>query len=300
RLVVERQLTEFPGRYHETFYRWESDGTARVNYGDHPKKPLINAAWLSRDGAGRVGSIATVYARGNTLAETFTYDDQGRVIGAERRGTNPPHGDLHDFRDLEYDAAGRIVRVFWRYPDGRRVLDFERPSDSQTFAALRTVLSDGLVRAIAAALGRLAIEHPVFALGIGFCGAEYQHRLPPNVAVGLDAERLRMRDAHGPDAPGLIWNPAEWRTHLVLDLDGDLSLQCESASQDIWQNDLQEEADVFLAHLARALGTAQLPIRRTEDFVAYAVDLDKGAFADEVASQIHPEHARGLRQRGLL
>ncbi len=273
RLVVVRQLTSFPGKYYETFHRWESGGTSRFHYGYDPQKSWINVAWLAHDEVGRVRTIDTVYARGNFISEIYAYDPEGRVIGLERRGTNPPFGDIHDFRDIEYDASGRIVRVYWRSPDGRRTLDFERPSADRTFAALRSALSDGLANAIVEALARRALQEPVFALAIHFCGAEYQHRLPPNVAVGLASDRARLLEEYG-DASS-VWNPAEWETQLDLELDPRLSAGCASASQDIWQNDLQEEANLFIVHLAQELGARALPLTRTDDFEVRAVDLER-------------------------
>lgn len=300
KLVVERQLTEFAGRFYETFYRWEQGGTASLHFGYDPKKAWLNVAWFSYDDAGRVRSIDTVYARGNSSSELYQYDSGGRVISVERHGTNQPYGDLNDFRDIEYDSAGNIVRVFWRYPDGRRVLDFERPADGRTFQALRQALSKSLAETIVASLEGLSVKEPAFALGLHYCGAEYQHRLPPNVAIGLDAERRRFVEAHGNEAPDLIWNPAEWKNHVTLKLDEQLSSQCESVNQDIWQNDRQEEADMFVADLAQRLEQYALPFPKTDDFVSYAVNLDNGTFAEALSAQITPQVATQLRRRGLL
>lgn len=276
RLVVERQLTEFPGKYYETFYLWESAEIARFHYHYDPRKPWINVAWLSFDEAGRVRAIDTVYARGNYISDTYTYDREGRLLELERRGTNPPYGDLHDYRDVEYDEIGRIARVYGRSPDGRRVLDFERPTSDRTFAALRTAIADGLVAAFVTSLEKQAIEGPVFGVALHFCGADHHHRLPPNVSIGLEADRARILEEYGEDASDSIENPAEWETSLEWELDEDLASMCASASQDIWQRDLHEEADRFVRDLARRLdeGASALPLSRTEDFAVKAVDLD--------------------------
>jgi hypothetical protein len=218
----------------------------------------------------------------------------------ERRRTDPIYGDIHDFRDLEYDDAGKIVRVFFRYPDGRRVLEFERPDDAHTFSALQAALSQSLADAIVASLAELSISEPVFALGLHYRRAEYLHRLPPHAAVGLESERTRFVELYGKEAPRLIWNPAEWKTYVAIKMDDRLRAQCRSASQDIWQNDRQEEADVFVAALAQRLAKTELPLPKTKDFVCYAVNLNTGSYAADVSSQLTPQVARRFHRRGFL
>lgn len=130
RVVVERQQTEFTGRQYETFYRHEADGIERFHFTYSPNKEWINVGWLARGSHG-IASIHAVYKRGSWLETSYSYDSSGRVCGCERTGTNPPYGDVHDFRDIEYDLVGKIVRVWRRFPDGRRSLDFERPEKKQ-------------------------------------------------------------------------------------------------------------------------------------------------------------------------
>lgn len=300
RLVLERQRAGFAGQFYETFYQWEPGGTVRLHFDYHPEKTWIHAAWFSRDDAGRARSLDTVYARGGSSSEIYQYDAEDRIVGIECYGAGPD-GDVHDFRDIEYDSTGRIVRVYWRYPDGRRILDFERPSEEQSFPAVRKELGNSLAEAIVTSLARLSLTEPVYALALWYCDAEEQHRLPPNISVGLEAERQRFVEEHGAEAPQFVWNPAEWeKSHIGLNLDERLTSQCESASQDIWQNDRQGEVDVFLSELAQQLATCALPFARTDDFVCYAINLDSGAYAEDVSSQAPQPAADLLRRRGLL
>lgn len=46
RVVVERQQTEFPGRFYETFFIHEAEGIASFHYSYDPEKPWINVEWL--------------------------------------------------------------------------------------------------------------------------------------------------------------------------------------------------------------------------------------------------------------
>lgn len=131
RVVVERQQTEFPGRVYETFFAHAADGIASYHFSYDPKKSWINVEWLVAGSAGIV-ETHSLYARGNWLSVTYQYDERGRVVGCQRRGTNPPYGDVNDSREIEYDGTGQIVRVYWCHPDGRRDLDFERPARETT------------------------------------------------------------------------------------------------------------------------------------------------------------------------
>jgi hypothetical protein len=145
-----------------------------------------------------------VFARGNWRARVYSYDRDGRLTGCEHRGTNPPYGDIHDFRDVECDARGAIVRVYRRHLDVRRTLEFERPASGDPLAARRKEL-----------LARLD-----------------QHRLPPRVGVGRQSQRVAFADRHGDDAPDFIWNPAEWASgEIELGLDPELLSLCESVNQ---------------------------------------------------------------------
>lgn len=296
RLVLLREYV-FSDRFYETFYRWEVGGTSLLRYGYDPKKEWIYAAWFSRDGEGRVRSIDTVHPGGAGWSKIYQYDPEGRVIKVEERHG----GESRDFRDIEYDPEGKIARVYRREPGGERILDFERPSRERTFPVARDELSRTLADAIVASLARLSLQEPVYALALWYCDAEYQFRLPPHVAIGLDSERKRFAELRDKDVLWFIWNPAEWKmNHVHAHLDEELSSRCDSVNQDIWQNDRQKEVDVFLADLAQRLAKAGLPFPRTDDFVAYAINLDNGEHAEAVASQIAPESAMLLRQRGLL
>ena len=153
RLCMTREQTQFKGREYETFYAPREGGVACRHFGYSPDKKAINSVFFEVD-EGRVVRIDTIYsAQRTTMAQTFTYDPAGRLTTIERQGSEKQH----DCRDLEWDAEG-IVRVYWRYLDGRRTLTFERTGEGATLAKqktkLRAVLVDAVVQAQQEAPGR--------------------------------------------------------------------------------------------------------------------------------------------------
>jgi hypothetical protein len=301
RVVVERQQTEFPGRCYETFLVHEPDGIASFHYSYDPKKRWINAEWLAT-GAPGVVACHSVYERGNAISVEYEYDDGGRMVRCRRRGTNQPYGDLDDAHELEYDGTGQIVRVYWCQPDGQRLLDFERPAKEATLRACRRRLLTDLTEATIQALRTLQPADEIYALVFSHCGADYQHRLPPQVSVGLVAEGRRLQALHGASAREYLWNPAEWSAgELALKLTPALATLCASVNQDIWQNELSDDADRLLLALARSVAKAALPCRRADGFVAVVVALDAAEdCAEQVAAQVSGKVARALRAGGML
>jgi hypothetical protein len=310
RVVVERQQARFPGRYYETFFVHEARGIASFHFSYDEPRRWINVEWLATDAAGDVAELHAVYARGNAISTIYERDERGRVVRARRSGDNPPYGALDDWRELEYDEAGQLVRVFWCQPDGRKSLDFERASQAHSLPARWQELLEGLTAATLQALRDApppgAPDDPLYTIAFFHTGAEYQHRLPPNVAAGRLSTCARLQREHGDQAPEFLWSPAEWGDEdglggdLELPLAPELAALCASVNQDIWQNERTADADRFLLELAAALTAAQLPCPRAEGFCAISIALDRGEYGRQVEAQLTAEQARTLRELGRL
>jgi hypothetical protein len=295
RLCVERQQTEFPGRFYETFYARRDGGIARRHFGYGPEKEPINSAFFELEGE-RVVRIDTVYASGTHMAESFTYDATGRVASVERRGP----GTIHDFRDLEWNTD-HIARVYWRYPDGRRSLYYERAKREDTLARRRGRLTEGLVSAILRALERSPPDAEIYAVALWWCAAEYQNRFPPNVAIGTSTQRDEFLATDRERAKDFLWSPPEWCNELGVELDPELERICDAVSQDVWQNDLQEEADALVASVAAELGKRPLPVPAAKDVVAYAVRVDAAEnAAHQLSRQLTPARRAAFEKSGML
>lgn len=272
---------------------------------DKPDPPISGAVGHGLDAEGRmvvdhgltefvdrfnvVGSCFA-YARGNHMLYTYAYDDAGRMIRMRRTGPNPPYGDMDDSRELEYERD-TVVRVYWCYPDGRRVLDFERPTRSRTLAAC----SDQLEAELGAALDRWLEQcspRPA-AVALYFTDAGYQRRLPAEVAFVSDAE-LDVLATRFEDDKAAIWNPAEWGNEVDVEYDPELLERCNSVNQDIWQNERQDEATTLLQRIAAAFAERHPPL------IAYVTNLSLGEAAADVEVSVDRATRATLAARGLL
>ena len=299
-LIAERDQTEVPGMCSETYYVYERDGVACYYFGYESEKPWRHVAWMSRDDNGRIIRIDRVHMRGNFFSETFEYDEPGRVVRYSRQGPNPPYGEMNDVIEIEYDEQGNVSKTVWVYPDGTRHTDFERPRPDRMLSSCREELSEGLTKAILSALTDAAPDAPVYALALYYCDAEYQHRVPPNVAFATERDLARFRTQHPDDFQYYVWYPAEWERHLSLDLGDQLADICHSVSEDIWQNELDDEVNTLLRDIASMLSGSTLPIPRSAAFVAYVTNLDNGDAVSDVRRSVTAEAQGLLSQMGLL
>jgi len=298
-LIVELDQTGEPGQYSETYYVYEDDGVATYYFSYEPDHPWLSVKWMSLDGDGRVSRIDSVAANGNFWSESFEYDKAGRLACVRRQGINPPHPDMDDLREIEYDDEGNVDRTIWVHSDGTRAIDYERPRPERSLATwrerLRTILKDAIVEALC----RAAPESPVYAVALWLCVAEYQHRLPPNVAFATERDLERFRAERPGDFKHFAWQPAEWKDHLSLEVGDELMTLCDSVNQDIWQNELDEEVDALLREVASLLSRTELPVTRSEMFVAYLTNVEEDPIGD-ISRTATPEAMALLSERGLL
>jgi YD repeat-containing protein len=301
RLVVTRDLTEFPGMFNQDFVRYCEDHWELLRF-DYAKDKKAQRADVYGVENGRVSSISTAAANGNWFVQTFRYDDQGRLVEIERTGQNDPYGPIHDFRDLDYDADGSVVRVWWRYPDGRKVIDFERPSETQTFPSVRDDLLVAVSKAILELLRKWRLDSPAYALSLIWCDAEYRHLIPPAVKVGRASERQALLDekGHKKATESFMWNPAEWKLGGQPVLPKSAARKAERANQDIWQNERFGETEEFFRQIAADLSKLDLPIPKTDDFVCYASNIELGRGIDDVRRQAPKKLLKLLEQRRFL
>ncbi len=231
---------------------------------------FFNARWFTID-AGRITAVDGVYSE-SSAACRYNYDDQGRVTGYEATGLRKG-APVFDARDIEYDAAGDISTVYWRYEDGRRTVYYQRPSKTETLAVRHKALLAGLAKHVVAALERVAVSEPAYALCVHYTDADYKERLPPEVGLGTAADRTPGQD------PALTYDPTEWaHPSIPLALDEELAAMCRRVNADIHINKHHKQADALMTDLASALGRMKLPIRRTPDFACYAVNHDRADF----------------------
>jgi YD repeat-containing protein len=303
RVVVARQYTEFSPRTSERFFLHEPDGIMEISYNyDMADHDWTGVQWFTVRER-RVVATHCLTSLGNIMSCTYQYDDQGRLIRRDCRAINTPSTTTEDWHELEYDAQGKIIRIHWCYPDGRRYLHFERVTRKTSFKTLKKELLQGLTAAIVDAIGRAGIHDEVYVLIVRDLGAGSEHALPPLLALNTVPERERLMQVHGDHGFEAIWNPCEWQDQwqeLDVTLSPELAAMCASANQDIWQNERHEQAILFLLQLAQALNKAQLPIRRADEFVSILLFEEQGGLEEQVEQQITAKARKKLRRGGWL
>lgn len=300
RLIAEIDQTNTPGRCSETYYVYESEGIAQYCYHYEPSHPWQSVRWMPLDSLGRITSIAFVSVSGNYGTESFTYDRAGRAVSAHRHFWDTLYGEFDDVREIEYDEHGNVSRTVWVSLDGTRTIDFERPRPGRTLMSTRDAMHTRLVQAIHASLREACPDSPVYALALSYSDEQYEHRLPPDVSFATEDDLKEFRDEHPDELWYFAWYPPDWKGYLTLELDETFLDLCHSVNEDIWQNDLYDEVRSLLEEIARTLSNSELPVPRSDMFVAYVIDVDSGETVPDVLRSASPETANLLKARGLL
>ena len=292
RMVVDRQfVVDCPDRCIETFYVHEEQSITAYEFDFNPSKALKYVWRYQQDATGRILSCIQVSANGYGV-ELFRYDDNGRLTRIERQGISDYDGrKIDQQQELEYEGNS-IARVYSCYTDGRRTLGYEKPSKDRTLAALASSLESDLGDAIDEMLNARAPFPEVIA--VYHYGAGYQNRLPPRLAFTRFGELQRLSERLSDEKKAAIWNPSLWQDHAVMALNEELASRCASASQDIWQNNLQAQATSLLMRLA-----AQIANRHPQ-LIAFVTDIESSRTIDDVRSSIPGYTRRALEERGLL
>ena len=303
RMIVERQYTEFPGHVGETFYVHEPDGIMEIIYDSYTPKKTCQAVIGFSVHEGRVVDHRYISTRDDGVVTTYQYDDLGQMVRSECRGKDGLGMDIHHWYELEYDAKGRIVRIHWCYPDGRRYLHFERPNRQTTLKALKRPLLEGLTKAIIDAIARTGVTDEVYVVAFRYFHS-HDDKLPPLVSINTVPERERLMQAGGEHSLESIWNPCEWRSEwqeLDVKLSPELEAMCASANQDIWQNEREEQALRFYFELVQALAKEpSFPLRYTDELVNVVLVPEVGDHVQQVAQQLNATWRKKLRKGGWL
>jgi len=234
---------------------------------------------------------------------TYQYNDLGQMVRRDCRGKDTTGAVVDDSHEVEYDEKGQIVRVYWGYPDGRRILHFERTTRKTSLNAHKRQLLEGLTAAIVDTIRQTAVTDEVYVLVLRFIVADGDHILPPVVDMNTVPERERLMREHGDYGLEAIWNPCEWQPQwqeLDVKLSPELEAVCQSANRDIWQNDREQQALELFIQVAHALDNAELPIRRADEFVIVVLAPEVGDMTGQVNDQVNAQTRKKLRRGGWL
>lgn len=301
RVVIEKQYTEFPGYVYETFFLHEPEGIMELRYGNVPKKRWPGLTWFAvRDG--RIIADCIISKGRIRITQTYQYNDLGQMVRRDRHGIDGLGNEISDWHELEYDAKGKIARIHWCYPDGRRYLDYQRATRKTSLKSRKQELLDGLTAAIIEGLRKLALTDEVYVFVVRYWNGAEDTILPPCIDLNTVPEGERLLREH-PDDLQYLWNPCEWlpkHCDVIYHPSPEIEALCVTVNQDIWQNERFDKANRFLHELLLSLFNMTLPIRLAEDFVFVGLYVEQGDCDVQVKKQLPAPVRKVFMKKGWL
>jgi hypothetical protein len=295
RTVVCRFYSELEGHFAEEFYVPRGDCVEVWSYGPDPQYKAPRGVSLYHYASGRVVDYVELNRDGRTQAEVYDYiGDRLDTLHRVRRNPNVESTYHH-----EYDPDGTLARVTVETGTGKRGVVYKRPT--RTVAALTRVVAARLTELIPKRVAGLSVPGPAFCLALAYDPGSYLSMLPPKLAVGLEAERVRWRAGGGEkeslwDAQGFGTfddDRLEFDDAVLLAATGELSEQLRS------RDDL-DKAHRLLVNVARDLNKVDFGklIMVMPDFVVYPVDLHLEHLKEDLKAALPSAKLKALRARG--
>lgn len=207
--------------------------------------------------------------------------------------------------ELEYNDAGEVVAVTQVEQDGTRGYRFRKLPKGLTVKSLLETARGWLMKEIPRAVARAAIKEPVYCLALAYDG-EGNGVLPPVLGFGLESERKQWIERHGRKAPQYIWNPAEFhhyeKDHTQLGDDSAFAEQCELLNQALEARESDAPARKLLNEVAAALARTNWTgkLKRSPDFVVYAVDFEMSDLRKNLKAVVPPGRLAEFKKNGYL
>jgi len=268
--------------------------------------------------------IGNDFQAGGVLANVFEATlSSGRIVRAERLMTDSWQWDWKTIewegdnvatvlegkrgqkasRQKTYSRAGKLIED----------LDLSKPvkppkrqplPEGVTVKSLAQEIRQKLVKAVVATVARARVKEPVYCLALNY-DCEGNPLLPPELGIGLDAERQSRLKRGDPDAKFAIWEPEQFsifannRTELR---DKDLSRACDLLNRELAYRDSSEPARKVILQAAADLAKMEWrgKLNPTDDFVVYAVDTDLADLRKNLKLTVPPKQLAKLKAAKLL
>jgi hypothetical protein len=306
---VERQHIRFEGYpkriwFYEKFYVRDNDVLEVSLYNYHPEKEPIAfdrgtfrndrlELWESR-------------GRGGLSREKYLWqNDQVAVIRVEHtpiddRTPRQPLAHWNRF-EARYDGKG-LLELLCYWPNHAETVEviYRRPPQNVTLEQMLSDLHGALVSSIVESVCSAKISESIFSLVLAWDPGQDQS-LPPHIGLGLERERSRWLQEHGDDAKCYLWNPAEYEVSLSLD-SKELTEICRSINQECRLRESWMGAVKVLNNIAKELSARDWTglLSTTDDFVAYATDLELTDFHRNLKASTPTSILKRLSKKGWL
>ncbi len=222
---------------------------------------------------------------GNRRVRFQGLDDSGNVTSEIAYG---PHGEQTIYR----------VRR-----DGTKFQMGQALPKGVTAKSLKETIQTRLRMLIPEIVAKANINEPIYCVVLAFDGEN--DVLPPMIGFGLEPERQRWMEEHQGKAKEWIWNPAEFyhfeKPHTQFDDDA-LEESCSLLNDYLADRDSVLPAIKLLIEIARELNDITWPptVKRTNDFVVYAVDLELASLRKNLKACIGDKQFTALKEKKLI
>ncbi len=173
-----------------------------------------------------------------------------------------------------------------------------------TVKSLKETIQDRLLPLVPQVVASTKISEPIYCVALAYDG-EDNDALPPLIGIGLESEREHWLAEHGKDAWQWIWNPAEFnhyeKAHTQLD-DDTLEEACDLLNSSLAERASSAPAVKLIVEVATALNQVTWPaqVKRTSDFVVYAVDFELSSLRKNLKTILAPEAWAALKAKKLI
>jgi hypothetical protein len=275
-------------------YQHLQDGARVIEFVHNPEQHGVFAVSDVRGSLSRPREIVRT-ERDALIRETYAWDGDRLTQVVTVRECPLGREVLRRIYDVAYAANGDVT-IAHRFADDPTPA--VAPLAKQEIDAFAKALEDRLTTALMRAVQQVKVRGPVYCLILA-----YDCDLPPLPALGTDEQRKRWRKEHGEDAKDYVWNPAEFEHYetdaLQLDDDG-LLADCQRLAT-AWRSS-DAKVRKFVNGLARRLAEGPWPakLKRTDDFVIVATDLEGADLPRNMREVIPPGRLKTLRDNGWL
>jgi hypothetical protein len=205
--------------------------------------------------------------------------------------------------ETHYGSHGE--QTFFRVRRDGTLIELGQPLPKGiTAKKLKATILDRMRLLIPEVVEKARVAEPIYCVSLGYDG-EGNDVLPPLIGIGVESERSRWLQEHGTEAREWIWNPAEFyhfeKPHTQMEDDA-LEEACDLLNNHLTERGSLAPAVRLLLEVATKLNRATWPasIRKTADFVVYAVDFELGSLRRNMRASLSPEQFADLKARRLV
>jgi hypothetical protein len=240
-------------------------------------------------------------------SEQFDYGSYGRALffyEGRRKKKQQWFSDRERLSmEIHYGPHGE--QSFFRVRRDGTLFQLGQPlPKAVTAKKLKATVHERLMLLVPELLGEANIDEPIYCVALAYDG-EGNDVLPPLVGIGVESERQKWVNEHGAKARDWIWNPAEFyhfeKPHTQLE-DDSLEEAAHLLNNHLAERDSLAPAMKLLIEVATQLNAITWPanVRRTPDFLVYAVDFELGSLRKNMKSCLSPEQFKDLKTRKLV